>query len=233
MFYSNYQELENSVVDWMDRQDIRDKVPQFTRFVTTAVAKLLRVQIMERKMVVPVYQDGSAAIPFDLTETISVSWLSYDFDEGTQDVNITGRQPLNRGSVNRFEEARQEAQYEVCPKEFTDIGRKFYIYPIVNSDDILTGDIAYNSKFAGYIEVTYYALPVELDAQNTSNWILEISPELYFYGCMMHANRFTRNFDAAEYWENKYNREIDTLQKWSDKAEEAGGPIVVEAYNGN
>lgn len=226
MYFESYQDLEDHIVDWMDRQDIRDKVQQFARFVTTKAAKVLRTQAMERTMIVPVLGNGSAKIPFDLVETVAINWLSYSNGEGT--FKIKGRTPLQRGSIHQLDEYRSGNVQETNPNHFTDIGRYFYLYPVAITEDGVVNSTAVSSDVVGYCEVVYYALPTSFSDNLDTNWILQTSPELYFYGCMMMACEFVRDFDRATYWESKYNKAMDIIQAWSDKAEEAGGPIVIE-----
>lgn len=230
MFFDGYKELEDSVVKWMDREDIRDEVPQFTRFVTNHIARTLRVQIMERRVVLPVYGDGSVYIPSDLLESISVTWLSYEVDDTTQAIShVTDRKPLERGTIYEFEEFRNKATpVDETPFAFTDITNKLYVYPVPRMVDEVENSVTINKEKVGYIELTYYALPNAISGDCDRNWILDVAPDAYFYGCMSKANQYVRDFEVAEYWENKFNKSVDIIQAWADQAEEAGGPIVIQ-----
>lgn len=224
--FSNYSELEELVVDWLDRQDIKDKVNTFVRLITAELSKALRVPTMERKVLLDVYGDGSAKVPHNLIELIGVNWVAI------KDGEITSRKALNRGSINRYNKTRTGDFYIGDPDSFTRIENSFKLYPLPPMADKFVDKQAYNDTVVGYAEIYYYALPYTINEPNERNWILDVSPDIYFYGCLMHANRYIRDMDAAEYWQSKYERSIKELQASADIAEWSGGPIVVGESNG-
>lgn len=222
--FADYKDLKDNIVDWMDRQDIEYRVPTFLRLISVDVARELRIPPMEKTTIVPVYADGTAIVPEDLVEVRSVKYIQVNSKK-----EVTSRIALNRGSVSKFDKSRQSTEtYDVKPDSFTIVENYFKIYPLPYVQDTVENYQSYNNAIVGHIEVSYYSIPHTINEDGEENWILEVAPDIYFYGGMMHANRFTRNFEEAAYWEQKYEKAIKELQGSVNISEWAGGPIVVE-----
>lgn len=223
--FKNYGELKELVVDWLDRQDIGDKVDVFVRLVTSELAKELRIPTMERKVLADVYGDGSFKVPYNMIELIGVSWVTIGKSL------ITSRKALNRGSINSYNKTRTGEAYSGEPDSFTRIEGTYKIYPLPPSPDKFVDNQAYNDNIAGFAEIYYYALPYTINEDKETNYILDISPDIYFYGCLMHGFRYIRDMESAQFWEQKYIKSVKELQGSANIAEWAGGPIVIGAEN--
>lgn len=222
--FSNYTDLKNNIVDWMDRQDIEARIPTILRLVSIDLARDLRIPPMENTVVIPVYADGTAVVPKELVEVKSVNFLFI-----SPDLKVKQRLPIKRGSVTQYDKSRSNYKgTSISPDSFTIVENYFKIYPLPYVEDSIQDYTTYNNNIIGHIEVSYYAIPSTLNEDGESNWVLEIAPNIYFYGGMMHANRFTRNFEEANYWEQKYEKAIKELQGSVNISEWEGGPIVVE-----
>jgi len=190
--FRDYTELEDTIVDWMDRQDIRDKIPAFIRLVTVDSSRELRIPTMENTVILPMYADGTSIIPGDLIETISVNYLSIDTDGTVQE-----RTTLNRASLHEYNNSREGEGSEAVPDSFATSKNMFKVFPLPYSKDTVVNYRATNKTIIGHIEVTYYVLPTTINEPDEDNWILEISPEIYFYGGMMHSYRYVRDYESA------------------------------------
>lgn len=221
--FRNYKELKDTVVDWVDRQDIEDKIPGFVRLITVDVSRDIRIPTMVNSVVADMYADGSVLIPQDLIELKNVNLI-----ETNDKDDVTGVYPLDRASVHEYEKSRKENQnIDSTPTKFATSKNKLYVFPLAYSSDIIVGNTVVNNTVIGKVDITYYRLPVTINDDGEYNWILEISPEIYFYGCLMHAYRYIRDLDNAQFWESKYLKAVNKLQASVDVSEWAGGPIVV------
>lgn len=222
--FDNYKELKTSIVDWVDRQDIEDKIPGFVRLVTIDVSRDLRIPTMVTSTVTDMYADGSVLIPPDLIEVKSLNVI-----ELNEYKNITAIHSLDRASIYEYERSRKDNYgIENTPTRFATSRNKFYVFPLNFCSDTLVDNSVVNENVVGKVEVTYYRLPVTINEDDEYNWILEISPEIYFYGCLMHTYRYIRDLDNANFWEDKYNKAVNKLQGSVDISEWAGGPITVD-----
>lgn len=227
--FTDYKGLEDVIVDWIDRDDIRPRVKDFIRFCTIEAARNLRVPTMEQTQIVPVYANGSARVPLNSVELISINWLDYNISE-SQEFTVVGRTPLNRSSITNY----QKNIIGDKPTSFSRVKGNYKIFPLAEATELTNSSGTYSNDIVGYVEIYYYALPPALQDDSSDNWILEIAPDIYFYGGMMHAYRFIRDFEAAQYWEQEFNKAIKELQGWANLDKWSGGPIVVgDTTNGN
>lgn len=223
MILNNYKGLRETVVDWLDRQDIADKVDTFIKFTTIDVARELRLPTMERTSIIGVYGDGSAKVPYDLIEARNINWIEVNSDT----MKVLSRIPLNRSSFTEYQKSRDNKNLSNKPHSFTRLVRDFKVFPLSNTEDNIKNGVVYNEDLIGYIEVIYYALPSDLKNDTDYNWILQVAPDIYFYGTMYRAYQYVKNLEQAQYWEDKYIKSMKTIQQSSNVSEWAGGPIVV------
>lgn len=225
--FTQYKDLEDAVVEWVDREDIRPYVGQYARLVTVEATRDLRVPIMERTLVIPVTADASAKAPVDLIEIKNVNWVLVD--EDGDDLYITDRIALNRTSQFEYQKTRKEGSYvaDSKPTAFAQEGAFIKIAPLPIVDELIIDEGSTNDTVAGYIEMTYYALPITMKTPFDRNWLLDTAPDIYFYGCLMHACRFIKDLDSSEFWAGKYKESLAALQGQAKKAEYSGGPIIV------
>lgn len=221
--FNDYKELKDTVVDWVDRQDIEDKIPGFVRLITVDVSRDVRVPTMVTSVVVDMYADGSVEIPADMIELRSLNALELNADN-----DVTAIHSLNRASIYEYERSRKELNSDTTPTKFATEKNKFYVFPLAYSANKLVGNELVSDTVIGKVEVSYYRLPTTINEDSEYNWILEISPEVYFYGCLMHAYRYVRDLENAQFWESQYIKAVKKLQGSVNLAEWAGGPITVE-----
>ena len=219
--FKNYKELEDNIVDWMDRQDVRDKVSSFIRLVTVDVSRELRIPTMEHTIVLPVYADGTAFIPGDLIEAKTLNFVTLDSED-----NIEERFTLNRSSLHEYNKSRESSDH-TTPNSFATNGGKFKVFPLPKVKDKIVDGQPVNDTVVGHLELSYYILPLTINDPDEHNWVLLISPDIYFYGGLMHSYRYIRDYDGAQFWEQKYISAINKLQGSVNIAAWAGGPIVV------
>lgn len=228
--FEDYKSLEDVIVDWIDRQDIRPRVKEFIRFCTIDITRDLRIPTMEQIKLVPITADGNVRVPTNIVELISINWLDYTLDD-EDEVQIIGRKPLNRSSLTNYQKNSNCIDASI-PDSFARVQGNYKVFPLPPVKERVVGDAALNDEVIGLAEIYFYALPPSLQEDGDDNWILEIAPDLYFYGGMMHAYRYIRDLESAEYWQSKYKEALKEVQGWANLDKWSGGPIVVGETNG-
>ena len=227
--YGSFKELEDAVIDWIDREDIRRRCPDFVRLVTMKAARQLRVPTMERTKLVDVYKDGSAQIPVDLVELISIDWVDTETDGSSTE--ITRRKSLKRGSIYEFKDAvnnyYKHGDQKKDPEEFAREGSLYKIYPLPEYEEEVVGEESGSTQLLGQVEIHYFALPATLVNDDDTNWLLQVAPEVYLYGALSHAYEFVRDLETAAFWNARMENSISEIQAWSLRADDAGGLIEV------
>ncbi len=230
--YANYKELEDAVVDWLDREDVRPVVSTFVELVTRKASRQLRVPTMERTQIVDVYADGSVFIPLDLVELKTIDWLT----KFTKDVNgeeaqfVSARMPLLRGSINNYKESKEAGagtNINSTPHSFSREGSLYKIYPLPPITEEIRNGFTGTNDIVGSVEVQYFALPATLNETEATNWLLSVAPEVYFYGALSHGYEYVRDYETAAFWNSRFENAISEIQAWSLRADDAGGMVEI------
>jgi len=83
-----------------------------------------------------------------------------------------------------------------------------------------------NSGETGDLTLIYYkAVPPLTDS--TTNWILENSPQFYFSYALSSLFDFVYDNEKAEYWEQKYLKELERLKDAAEYTAFGGGNLVI------
>lgn len=60
-------------------------------------------------------------------------------------------------------------------------------------------------------ELNYVARPPALSSATSTNWNTDFASDALFYGSMAEANRFAKNWNAAQQWDTKFAEAVSTL----------------------
>jgi len=60
--------------------------------------------------------------------------------------------------------------------------------------------------------LVYYARIPALSDSNTSNWLLDYSPDIYLYGALMQSAPYLQNDERITIWSSLYLKAIDDLE---------------------
>ena len=83
------------------------------------------------------------------------------------------------------------------PTRFTMVGTEYEVNP--GPDD-------------NYIaEVVYYAKVPPLSATNTTNWMLELSPDIYLYGALIQSAPYLKDDERLAVWASIYQKLIEDM----------------------
>lgn len=74
----------------------------------------------------------------------------------------------------------------------------------------------------------YYYKKLDSIVTNVTNWLLELYPQVYFFGCMAYAFEFVQDNDKALYWRTKYDKEAVMLDTNERASQYSGGDLEVE-----
>lgn len=75
-------------------------------------------------------------------------------------------------------------------------------------------------------EMSYVVQPTALTSSHTTNWNIEFAPAALYYACMVEANKFIKNWDAAKIWEARYVDEVSRLRNEARRTRRDDGQIA-------
>lgn len=211
MPFGNYTQLQASIANTLNRDDLTAQIPDFIALAEAMFNRELRW----RKMVVQdvianpgltdeVYEN----LPSDFLELKSIR---FNTDPGVSPDYLTPT------AMERHRGANPGLQG--TPRYYTLIDTRILF------DRTPTG--APELDISSYVKI-----PALNDSTQTSNLLLEEHPDLYLYGSLMHAEPFLKNDERIAVWGGMYSRAKDALHKADRRAEKSPSPMAIRPRRG-
>jgi hypothetical protein len=202
MSLSTYADLQEAVVDWLNKPDVAQSVPTLISLAEADINRRLRHIKMTKRSVAEVDSQFSAT-PTDYLGTIRFSLTS-----GTTNALdlISQAELLDRKEAS--------ANIGGTPRFYALTGNQFEFYPVPND--------TYDA------ELVYYAELDALSDENTSNWLLADAPDVYLYGTLAHSAPFLGEDARLAVWTSLYETALSGLNRASDNARFGGTGLRIK-----
>jgi len=199
MTIANYSQLKTAVADFLNRDDLTSVIPTFIALAEKQMQKEIRHHRMMRRSEGQIDSRYSPLPPTWLeTIRLHVSGIeSYRLELTSLDDMLQLREE-NGGVTGR-------------PTHYAHFGENIEIFP--------TPDGAYD------IELMYYEKIPALSDSNTSNWLLEVSPEAYLYGALVHSAPYLKDDARVQVWGGLYAGAMDAVNRESERARFGGSGL--------
>lgn len=197
MAISTYSELKTAIANWIVRDDLTSRIPEFVALAEARFSRDLRLTSQETSTDLTVTSQ-SVAFPTDFLEARRL-YLS------TSPVK-----QLRMMSIIDFWQNWNGASSGV-PEVFATEGQNFVFAPA--PDGTYTVKLLYYAKFDA------------LSADGDTNWLLTNAPDVYLYGSLIEAEMFLMNDERMPLWAAAFKNSIDSLMK-SDRAARWGGDAM-------
>jgi len=206
MAISNYSELQTAVANWLDRDDLTDRIPEFIALAEARFNRVLRLRSMEAKYTADtVAGQRNLALPTGYIQmrnfqvnTSPLTTLSYVTPE------IYDR--VWGGSTSG------------TPKFYTILANEVSFGPIPGS--------------VMEVEMLFYKKFDNLSVSATTNSLLTDSPDLYLYGAMLEAEPFIMNDERVPLWAAALDRAVSDMQEQDNKDRHSGSALRVMNTSG-
>ena len=206
MAISNYTELQTAVANWLDRDDLTARIPEFIALAEARFNRVLRLRSMETKQTAStVAAQRNYALPTNYIQmrnfqlnTSPLTTLSYVTPE------IYDR--LWGGSSGG------------TPKFYTILADEISLGPIPGS--VITMEMLFYKKFDN------------LSGSVATNWLITNAPDIYLYGTMLEAEPFIMNDERVQLWAAALERGVSDLQEQDNKDRHSGSALRVMNTSG-
>ena len=201
MAISNYSELQTAVANWLDRDDLTARIPEFIALAEARFNRVLRLRSMEAKYTAnTVASQRNLALPTGYIQmrnfqvnTNPLTTLSYVTPE------IYDR--LWGGSTSG------------TPKFYTILANEVSLGPIPAS--------------VQEVEMLFYKKFDNLSGSVATNWLITNAPDIYLYGSMLEAEPFIMNDERVPLWTAALERGVGDLQEQDNKDRHSGSALRV------
>lgn len=197
MALTNYTNLQTTIADTLNRDDLTSVIPTFVSLCEAQVNRDLRHWRMEvRTSGQQSAGDAYMQVPVDWVETLRFNVVG----NGTSPINLIDSTTMaERRAVNND-------QYGT-PSAYTLEAGQFHLYPTPIADVDL--------------ELLYYAQVPDL-ASNATNWLLSTAPDVYLYGSLLHSAPYLQDDNRVGVWAQLYSAAVTRLNEASTSAKYSG-----------
>jgi hypothetical protein len=196
---TNYTELQAAVSNWLDRDDLTNRVPEFIQLAEVRMKRELRTVVTVAPLVIA-DADVATALPADCAELRSVRHNGTDRDAHIKITTPWGLDPYRELGVGIPEAAA-----------------------VVNN--YLRWNVGASGSFN--MEIIYFATITPLSASVLTNTELTTAPDLYLFGALCEAAPFLEHDTRVALWESKYQAALTAVNASRESAELGAGPVAM------
>jgi hypothetical protein len=207
MAIANYTDLVAAIAEWLARDDLTARIPDFVTLAEAKFNRLLEHPRMETRATLTV--DTGAADPEFLD-------LPTDFQtmRSARLSGVTGKPRLGFMTQTQMDDYRYSIDnVSDQPVYFSVTGDQIELAPTPNED--------YD------VQIVYRANIPALTASNTTNWLLTLAPDLYLYGSLLEASPYIQNDDRLAIWGTALQQVLEQLNNHGDRQSFNSGPSTI------
>ncbi len=190
MALDSFANLKLSIADWLNRDDLTAVIPDFIKLAETQLNREIRHYKMHNKATAEIDTQYSAT-PTDWLQSIRFH---------LNDASATLLKQTSPEEIAKFRDDADNSKGK--PQFYAHIGDLIEVFP--SPDSTYTGELLYYQK----IET--------LSDTNTSNWLLQMSPDAYLYGSLLQASPYLQADERMAVWGATYQGIINSINGESD-----------------
>jgi len=206
MAISNYTELKTAVANWLDRDDLTERIPEFIALAEARFNRVLRLRSMETK-------ETASTVAGQRNLALPASYI--------QMRNFQ----VNTSPLTTLSYVTPEIYDRVWGGSTTGTP-KFYT--------ILANEVSFGPIPASVqeVEMLFYKKFDNLSVTTTTNWLITNAPDIYLYGTMLEAEPFIMNDERVALWAQALQEGISDLQEQDNKDRHSGSALRVMNTSG-
>ena len=201
MAITNYSNLQTTIADFLNRDDLTAVIPTFIQLAEAQMNREVRHWEMEARA--SGQQSGGdqyMQVPADWLETVRLILTG----SGTSVVQLISLS----GMADR--RAKNE-DLSGTPEFYSHVDGQFELYPTPSED----------TDF----ELLYYQKISSLSGSNTTNWLLDYAPDVYLYGSLLHSAPYLQEDARIAVWAQMYSAAVQNLNNQSERVKNSGTGI--------
>ena len=201
MAIGTYAELQTAVANWLDRDDLTDRIPEFIALSEARMNRVLRLRMMESKYTAStVASQSNYALP-----TGYIQMRNFQLNTNP----ITALQYVTPEIYDRLWGGSNSG----TPQFYTIIAGELQLGPIPAS--VMT------------MEMLFYKKISALTTLNPTETMLTENPDIYLYGALLEAEPFIMNDERVPLWMQGFSQAVADLQEQDNKDRHSGSALRV------
>ena len=206
MAIGTYAELQTAVANWLDRDDLGDRIPEFIALAEARMNRVFRLRLMEAKYTAStVAGQRNLALPTGYLQMRNLQ------------INTTPIRPCQYVTPEIYDRLYGSTSTGT-PEIYTIIAGELQLGPIPASVQT--------------IEMLFYKKIAALSVSNTTEAMLTDNPDVYLYGALLEAEPFLMNDERLGIWAQGFQQSIENLQDQDAKDRHSGSALRVMNTSG-
>ena len=206
MAINTYGTLKTAVANWLDRDDLTDRIPEFISLCEATFNRVLRIRAMETTV-------SDTTVGGTKTDALPDGYLQM------REIHLTTSPVVSLSYITPEIMYRiRSGSTSAKPNSYTIVGDNILFGP--TPDGAYTYDMTYYKSFDALTDVA------------TTNWVILNAPDLYLYGTLLQAEAFLMNDQRIALWERGRRQVINDLQEQDDKDRHSGSEMRVMNTSG-
>ena len=206
MAITTYTELLAAGANWLARDDLTSRIPEFIVLCEAKLNRELFVRQMETR--------STTACDTTDTEPEFIS-LPTDFQSMRRIrlSSVSGKPRLQYLSGAQADELRYgQGNSAAQPAYFTIMGSEIELIP--TPDDDYTIEMVYRKNIPAI-------------ATNSTNWLLTLAPDVYLYGLLLESAPYIKEDERIQVWAAGFSNAVDSLNRLGQLSAFNSGPMQV------
>jgi hypothetical protein len=199
MAISTFTELKTAVANWLDRDDLTNRIPEFVTLAEDTLNKRVRIRAMENRATATINSEYSS-LPTGFLEMRNFQ------------LNTSPKQTL-RFVTPEYIDTFWAGSTTGQPRVYTFIGGEIQVAP--SPDGSYTAEMDYYKKWD--------------IATDTTNWLLTNAPSAYLYGSLLQAEPFLRNDKRIQVWREMFERSLADIEMADKRDRWSGNSLAIRA----
>ena len=215
MAIGTYDELKTAVANWLDRDDLPDRIPEFIALAEARMNRALRVSMMVN--VDETTLGGATALVSGTRDYSLPSGYLQMIDFHLRTSPIVTLSYITPENMNRMWAGSQSGK----PQSYTVFSDNASGTPVKKVRLGPAPDSNYDYS------VMFYKKVDALSASNTTEPMLTDNPDVYLYGALLEAEPFLMNDQRIQLWATALTEAVNQIQQEDNKDRHSGSTMRV------
>ena len=206
MAISTYTELLAAGANWLARDDLTSRLPEFVTLTEAKFNRMLFHRQMETR------STTTCDTSDDEPEFISLP-TGFQTMRRVRLSSVTGKPRLEFMAQSQLEDYRYSIDnVSDQPVYYTIVGEEMELAPTPNEN---------------YTLEMVYRKNIPALASNSTNWLLTAAPDAYLYGMLLESAPYIKEDERINTWALGFSTALDQLNKLGDRQSYDSGPTTV------
>jgi hypothetical protein len=199
---NTYDKLVEVVADWLGRNDLAQRIPDFIRLTEADLSRDLNLREQE------VVKDATLVVDQDWIQLPADLQILRQFRVNTDPARL-----VEIVSIDKYTQITESFQGSPHTMAATTIGDRLYITPPPTAAD------GYTLTYRGRLE--------PLSPTNSTNRILKDAPDCLLYGSLVHSAPYIGDDGRLQMWAALYSQAKSSYKRFEWRSRTSGGPLRV------